>query len=145
VEQWRTCKVGDDPIEAQLFTCCYQLFKYFSDLKCKNPKLQSCRSCRELQCSYKNHFHPSSYEKDIIFLRWDLIVSAGVAWQDWTVTQVGVAWQAWHVEYTLADPSCVLQHGTLCHGNACGATCLCTGATKRVRFKNICSDGIFLK
>jgi len=40
---------------------------------------------------YKNHLHPSLYEKDMIFLKSDIVKPTGVARQDCTVTPVGVA------------------------------------------------------
>jgi hypothetical protein len=39
----------------------YNFFEHFNVVKQKNSKLQSCRSHRELQFSYKNHLHPTSY------------------------------------------------------------------------------------
>ena len=76
----------------------------------KNSKLQSCRSRWELQFSYKNHLRPSSYEKDMIFLKSDVVTPAGVAWQGCTVTPVGVAWQAWYMEYALAGTRANVAH-----------------------------------
>ena len=35
----------------------------------KNSKLESCRSHRGLQFSYKNHLHPMSYRRIMIFQR----------------------------------------------------------------------------
>ena len=35
----------------------------------KNSKLESCRSRQELQFSYKNHLHPMSYRRVMIFRR----------------------------------------------------------------------------
>jgi hypothetical protein len=46
-------------------------FEHLNNLKWKKIKTRNCRSCRELQFSYKNHLHPRSYEKNTIFLRLD--------------------------------------------------------------------------
>jgi hypothetical protein len=59
----------------------------------KNSKLQSCRSRRELQFSYKFHLHLMSYLRVMIFQRFFLITSLLVARQNNTVTPTGVVWQ----------------------------------------------------
>ena len=46
----------------------YYFLDHPSDLKWKNSKLKSCRSHRA-QFSYKNHLHPTSFEKDMIFYK----------------------------------------------------------------------------
>jgi hypothetical protein len=43
----------------------YRLFDYENDFKWKNFELQSCRSCRKLQFSYKVYLHPSSNKKKL--------------------------------------------------------------------------------
>ena len=128
------------------------IFKHLNDFKWKNSKLQSCRSHWGLQFSYKNYLHPSSYEKDMIFLRSNLVAPTG--WRDKLYCHAG------------GSGVTTLTHG-ICAGRslpsaprcanvahlvtpACGATtCFCramrTGATKRVRSVNICSDELFLK
>jgi hypothetical protein len=45
----------------------YRLFDYKDDFKWKNFELQSCRSCRKLQFSYKIYLHPSLNKKIQIF------------------------------------------------------------------------------
>jgi hypothetical protein len=47
----------------------YNFFEHFNFIKSKNSKLESCRSRRGLQFSYKNHLHPMSYERVMIFQR----------------------------------------------------------------------------
>ena len=97
--------------------------------------------------------HPSSYEKDMIFLKSDLVTPAG--WRDKTV--LSRRWErydkvdTWNMSWqTISERSEACQRGTFCHPNACGATVyFChatqTGATKRVRFANIYLGGLFLK
>jgi hypothetical protein len=45
----------------------YRLFDYEDDFKWKNCELQSCRSRRKLQFSYKVYLHPGSNKKLQIF------------------------------------------------------------------------------
>jgi hypothetical protein len=45
----------------------YRLFDYEDDFKWKNFELQSCRSRRKIQYSYKVYLHPSSNKKLQIF------------------------------------------------------------------------------
>ena len=45
----------------------YYLFEHLNDSKCENSKLQSSRSHRELQFSYKFHLHMTSYPRVMIF------------------------------------------------------------------------------
>ena len=47
----------------------YNFFEHFNIVKWKNSKLESCRSRRGLQFSYKNHLHPMSYRWVMIFQR----------------------------------------------------------------------------
>ena len=47
----------------------YNFFEHVNIVKCKNSKLESCRSRRVLQFSYKNHLHPMSYRRVMIFRR----------------------------------------------------------------------------
>ena len=44
-----------------------EFLEFLNDLKCKNSKLQSCRSRRGLEFLYKDHLNPTSYKKDTIF------------------------------------------------------------------------------
>ena len=121
-------------------------------------KLQSCRSRLVLQFSYKNHLHPSSYEKVMIFLKSDLVTPAG--WRDKTVLSRRWEWRdkldtwnmRWQTPSERSEACCseACQRGTPCHANTCGTTaCFChatrTDATKRVRSANICPGGLFLK
>jgi hypothetical protein len=39
----------------------YNFFEHLNIVKRKNSKLESCRSRRDLQFSYKNYLHPMSY------------------------------------------------------------------------------------
>ena len=45
----------------------YNFFGQLNFIKWKNSKLESCRSRRGLQFSYKNHLHPMSYRRVMIF------------------------------------------------------------------------------
>jgi hypothetical protein len=45
----------------------YRLFDYEDDFEKKNFEIQSCRSHRKLQFSYKFYLHPSSNKKLQIF------------------------------------------------------------------------------
>ena len=47
----------------------YNFFGQLNFIKWKNSKLESCRSRRGLQFSYKNHLHPMSYRRVMIFQR----------------------------------------------------------------------------
>jgi hypothetical protein len=47
----------------------YRFFESKDDFKWKKFELQSCKSCRKLQFSYKCYPHPSSYQKVMIFWR----------------------------------------------------------------------------
>jgi len=47
----------------------YNFFEHLNIVKWKNLKLEICRSRRELQFSYKNHLHPMSYRRVMIFQR----------------------------------------------------------------------------
>ena len=47
----------------------YNFFEHLNIIKWKNSKLESCRSHRGLQFSYKNHLHPMSYRRVMIFRR----------------------------------------------------------------------------
>ena len=47
----------------------YNFFENFNFIKWKNSKLESCRSRRGLQFSYKNHLHPMLYRRVMIFQR----------------------------------------------------------------------------
>ena len=136
----------------------YNYFEHLNIFKWKNSKLESCISRRELQFSYKNYLHPSSYEKDMIFVWSNLVAPAGVTWQGCTVTPVGVAWQAWHVEYVLADPfransfwalrSMPTWHTLSRQCMWCDSVILSRHADRRdhkVRSANFCPGGLFLK
>ena len=46
----------------------YYFFVHLNHLKCKNSKLQSCRSHQYLQFSCKKYLHLTTYKKYIIFL-----------------------------------------------------------------------------
>ena len=48
---------------------CIIFFGQLNFIKWKNSKLESCRSRRGLQFSYKNHLHPMSYRRVMIFQR----------------------------------------------------------------------------
>ena len=72
----------------------YNFFDQFNVVKWKNSKLQSCRSRRELQFSYKNHLHPTSYWRVMIFRNFSLVTPVSVTRQDSPVTPMGVARQA---------------------------------------------------
>jgi hypothetical protein len=57
-----------------LCSCNFILFfKYLNVLKWKNTKLESCRSHRVLQFSYKFHLHPISYQRVTIFQKFSLV------------------------------------------------------------------------
>ena len=47
----------------------YNFFGQLNFIKWKNSKLESCRSRRGLQFLYKNHLHPRSYRRVMIFRR----------------------------------------------------------------------------
>ena len=47
----------------------YNFFEHFNIVKWKNSKLESCTSRWELQFLYKNHLHPMSYRRVMIFQR----------------------------------------------------------------------------
>ena len=47
----------------------YNFFEYLNIIKSKNLKLESFRSRRVLQFLYKNHLHPMSYRRVMIFRR----------------------------------------------------------------------------
>ena len=47
----------------------YNFFGQLNFIKWKNSKLESCRSRRGLQFSYKNHLHPMSYRRVMVFQR----------------------------------------------------------------------------
>ena len=47
----------------------YNFFEHLNIIKWKNSKLERCRSHRGLQFSYKNHLHPMSYRRVMIFQR----------------------------------------------------------------------------
>ena len=47
----------------------YNFFAQLNFIKWKNSKLESCRSRRGLQFSYKNHLHPMLYRRVMIFQR----------------------------------------------------------------------------
>jgi hypothetical protein len=47
----------------------YNFFEHLNIVKWKNSKLESCRSRRGLQFSYKNYLHPMSYRRVMIFRR----------------------------------------------------------------------------
>ena len=47
----------------------YNFFGQLNFIKWKNSKLESCRSRRGLQFSYKNHLHPMLYRRVMIFQR----------------------------------------------------------------------------
>jgi hypothetical protein len=44
----------------------YYFFELLNVLKWKNLKLENCRPNRDLQFSYKNHLHPTSYSRVMI-------------------------------------------------------------------------------
>ena len=49
----------------------YYFFEHLNVLKWKNSKLQSCRSHRGLQFTYKNYLHPTSYWRVFYFLKFE--------------------------------------------------------------------------
>jgi hypothetical protein len=49
----------------------YYFFEHLNVLKWKNSKLQSCRSHRGLQFTYKNYLHPTSYWSVFYFLKFE--------------------------------------------------------------------------
>ena len=49
----------------------YYFFEHLTVLKWKNSKLQSCRSHRGLQFTYKNYLHPTSYWRVFYFLKFE--------------------------------------------------------------------------
>jgi hypothetical protein len=57
----------------------YNVFEYLNFVKLKNSKLKSCRSHRDLQCLCKNHFHPTSYQRVMIFQKFGLHAIPGGA------------------------------------------------------------------
>ena len=46
-------------------------FEHLNVLKWKNSKLQSCRSHWDLQFTYKNYLHPTSYRRVFYFLKFE--------------------------------------------------------------------------
>jgi hypothetical protein len=51
----------------------YYFFELLNVLKWKNLKLESCRPHRDLQFSYKNNLHPTSYSRVMIFRKLGLV------------------------------------------------------------------------
>ena len=107
----------------------FNFFDHLNDLKLKTSKLESYRSRRGLQFSYKNHLDPRSYEKDTIFLNCTLPRQSG-----WRGATVLPRVKDLHVEI-------VVRRGRSCNADACGVAACFGCATdldvaKRVIFEN---------